>query len=389
MKTTKGFNLKETIVVIVLTAFITSITTGLIVYNQNKLTKNITYMDLKEDESLHQFLTVYASLIDEYYEDVDKDELLNTAINAMFSYLNEDYSTYMSKEDTDDLANKLLGEYRGIGLSLNSDNEIVDFTPGGSAAASGLQLGDKIIKINQQDAASLTSKEIAAIITDTEIGSMVELVVERDNEQYTFSVESKRILIPALESSVLEGNIGYIKITTFSNTLSEQMQTALKDLEAKQINSLILDVRDNTGGYLTAASDVASMFLEKGNLIYSLLEKDKVEEYRDMTEEKRDYPMAILMNEKSASAAEVLIAALKDNGKVTTVGTVTYGKGKVQQTRTLDNGSMVKYTSARWLTPSGTCIDEEGITPDYEVQNDTSSTEDSQLAKAIEVVTSA
>ena len=140
-ETAKGFNLKEVICIIVTTAMITSLTTGLIIYNQNKLTKNITYQDLNEDKALKDFLGVYASLIDEYYEEVDKTAMLESAIGAMFNYLGEDYSTYMSKEETDALAEKLLGEYKGIGISINQENIIVDVFEDGSAKEVGILPG--------------------------------------------------------------------------------------------------------------------------------------------------------------------------------------------------------------------------------------------------------
>lgn len=382
----KGFSLKEIILIIIATALITSLTTGVIVYNQNKLTRNLTYKELSEDAPLKEFLAVYASLIDEYYEDVDKTALLESAIQAMFNYLGEDYSTYMSKEETDSLAEKLIGEYQGIGVSLNKDKEIINFMPGGSAESSGLQIGDKIIAINGEEAANLSSDELSEKIVKTKLGEKINLKVMRGEEELTFAVENKRILIPSIESKMLEENVGYLKISTFSNTLGEQVKNALQDLESQGLNSLIIDVRDNTGGYLSAAEDVAKMFLEKGKIIYSLEEKDDVETYKDDTDENRKYKIVILMNDNSASASEVLIAALKDNGLAATVGEVSYGKGKVQQTRTLEDGSMVKYTSAKWLTPKGECIDGVGISPDYSIENGYDENVDDQLQKALEVV---
>lgn len=386
MNKEKGFNLREVIIIIILTAIFTSLTTGVIVYNQNKLTKNITYKDLSEDQALMEFLQVYASLIDEYYESVDKTKMLESAISAMFNYLGEDYSTYMTKEETDALAEKLLGEYKGIGITIDTENIIIEFISGGSAESSGLQIGDKIIGVNDQDVSNMSSNELVNIITSINVGENIKITVQRGEAKLSFNVENKKLLVPAIDSQLLEGNIGYLQISTFSNTLKEQVETALKDLEAKGMQSLIIDLRNNSGGYLSAAKDVASMFLEKGQVIYSLEEKEDIKEYKDSTEESRNYKIVILLNENSASASEVLIAALKDNNKATTVGTISYGKGKVQQTHTLEDGSMIKYTSARWLTPTGVCIDEIGITPDYLVHDDIAPEVDDQLLKAIEVI---
>ena len=381
----KGFSLKEVILIIISTSLLTSITTGIIVYNQNKLTKNLTYKDLANDTALTEFLNVYASLIDEYYEDVDKTKLLESAMNAMFNYLGEDYSTYMSKEETDSIFEQLDGEYCGIGVSLNAEKEIVGFISGGGAENSGLQLGDKIIKVNEKDVTKIDSKNLSNIISKSKLGENIKVVVNRGNETLTFQVENKKIVIPTVAKELLEENIGYLKITTFSNTLKDQVKDSLKELEKQNINSLIIDLRNNTGGYLSAAKDVASMFLEKGSIIYSLEEKEKKQQYRDTTEEKRDYKIIILCNKNSASASEILIAALKDNQKAITVGITTYGKGKVQQTHTLEDGSMVKYTSAKWLRPNGKCIDGLGITPDYIIENTENLEVDKQLEKAIDL----
>ena len=380
-----GFNLKEIILIMIATSIITSITTGVIVYNQNKLTKNLTYKDLSEDKALKEFLNVYASLIDEYYENVDKTKLLESAIGAMFNYLGEDYSTYMSKEESDSLAEKLLGEYKGIGVSLNINNEIVNFISGGSAENSGLQIGDKIIGVNDQDATNMTSKELSELITKIKEKEKIKLHVKRGEENLTFEVENKKIIVPAIKSEMLENNIGYLQIATFSNTLKEQVENSLKDLENNGMQSLIIDLRNNTGGYLSAAKDVANMFLEKGQIIYSLEEKDRKKDFKDTTEESKNYKVVILQNNNTASASEVLIAALKDNNKAVTVGTTSFGKGKVQQTHGLDDGSMIKYTSAKWLTPKNNCIDGVGLTPDYQVDSMENEEIDYQLEKAKEI----
>jgi carboxyl-terminal processing protease len=386
MNTKKGFNLKEIIIIMIATALITSLTTGVLVYNQNKLTKNLTYKDLSEDEGLQEFLTVYASLIDEYYEDVDKTSMLESAIEAMFNYLGEDYSTYLSKEQTDSLAQKLQGEYKGIGISISTDNEVVGFIDGGSAKEAGIEIGDVIVKKNDTDTSDMTSSELVSLIQNVKVGQSIKIVVKRNDEELEYTVENKNLIIPAISYEKFEDNVGYLKITTFSNTLGEQVSSALKDLESQGIESLIIDLRNNTGGYLSAAKDVANLFLEKGKVIYSLEGKDDTETFKDTTEEHRNYKVVLLFNEDSASASEVLIAALNESYGASMVGNVSYGKGKVQQTYTLDDGSMVKYTSAKWLTPSGVCIDGIGITPDYSVSDDLTTTDiDEELVKAIEV----
>ena len=188
-------------------------------------------------------------------------------------------------------------------------------------------------------------------------------------------------------------NIGYLSLQTFSNTLATQVKDALNELEKSGMKSLIIDLRNNTGGYLTAATDVANMFLEKGKRIYGLNYQNNITNFNDETSEHKEYEIVVLINENTASASEILAAALKESYGATLVGETSFGKGKVQQTMKLDDGSMVKYTSAYWLTPNGTCIDGTGINPDYYIVNEEVTDEagnitipDAQLNKAIEVL---
>jgi len=189
-------------------------------------------------------------------------------------------------------------------------------------------------------------------------------------------------------------SIGYIGFTVFSDKIGEQFKSAVESLETNGMKSLIIDLRGNTGGYLEGAEKIANIFLEKNKIIYSLEnKKEKVTTY-DTTDEKRDYKIVVIMNSQSASAAEVLAAALKDSYGATIVGSVSYGKGKVQQTMNLDDGGLAKYTTAKWLRPNGSCVDNEGIQPDYQVEieyivneeNEVTSSIDHQYNKALELL---
>lgn len=378
-----GFSLKEVVIIIIATALVTSIATGVIVYNQNKLTKNLTYKDLNDDEDLKNFLSAYASLIDEYYENVDKKAMLNSAINAMFNYLGEDYSDYLSKDETDSLASKLVGEYKGIGVTLDGEKRIISFIDSSPAHEAGMEIGDIITFINGEDVSTKSSTDLSLIISKIDVGKKISIKVKRGEEEKSFEVENKKLIMPAINYSVNDG-VGYLKIETFSNTLGKQVKDALSKMESQNMNSLVIDLRDNTGGYLSAATDVANLFLEKGKVIYSLEGKDETKIYKDETDEKRNYKVVLLFNDNSASASEILIAALQESYGAKSVGIKSYGKGKVQQTHSLDDGSMLKYTSAKWLTPNGKCIDGIGITPDIVVE-DSENDVDEQLLKAIEV----
>lgn len=386
MKSRKGFSLKSVAIIIIVTAIITSLTTGLIIYNNSKLI--LGSASLSNDSALKEFLKVYSSLDENYYEDIDKTKMIDAAIAAMLKYLGEDYSTYLNQTETDSLSNKLSGTFKGIGISITNGNEIVKVYEDTPAFKAGLKENDKIIRINDTDTEGKNQIEVANLIDKTKENT---LVVSRDGAELTFKVIPEEINTP-LTTQVYEKNdkkIGYIYIEAFTEKVGEEFKKSLEDLEQQGITSLIIDVRENTGGYLKGATEIASLFLEKGKTIYSLEGKDGVTTYKDETDEKRDYPVILLINENTASASEVLAAALQDSYGAKLVGKISYGKGKVQQTKQLEDGSMVKYTSARWLTPEGECIDGFGLAPHYEediVQNEDGTYTDNQLNKAIELL---
>lgn len=365
MKTEQNQNLKTTIIIIIVTSIITSLTTAVIIFNNNKLTSTINSINLSQDEALQEFLSIYASLTEDYYEDIDKQKMIEEIIAAMFNYLGEDYSTYLNKKETEQLTQKLEGEYQGVGIEIINNNVIYNVFENSPAQKIGLRVGDIILKVNNED---VIDKLIPDLIKEG--SSEVKLTIQRNEEILEFTMNIENVIIKAIETEIIEKEnkrIGYIKITTFSNTVYSQFKTALSEMENQNIDSLILDVRSNSGGYLTAASSIASLFLEKGKVIYSLESKDEKQVYKDTTDEKRQYPVAVLINGASASASEILAAALKDSYGATLIGTTSYGKGKVQQTKTLETGGMIKYTSSKWYTPNDVCIDGYGITPNKEV----------------------
>lgn len=398
MKNSKGFNLVSTIVIILITAIISGITTGVIMHNSYRQSTGLTYSQISNDPALQEFLEVYASILGDYYEDVDKKAMLEEAVAAMMNYLGDSYTTYLTEEESESLAEKLAGEYKGIGVSIK-DNVIIAVTKNSPAEEVGLMEGDVILKINQTDVTNSSAATIAAMIKNSNSES-VKIEVQRNGSNITFEIKLSTLYVPAISAEIIEENekkVGYIYIGTFSNTVASQIEEQLEEFESMGIDSLILDVRDNSGGYLTAASDVASLFLKKGTKIYSLEDKTAIETFVDETDAFTEYNMLVLINKNSASASEILAAAMRDSYGAKLVGEKSYGKGKVQQTMSLTDGSMVKYTSAKWLTPNGVCIDEIGLTPDYIVENEyiyadeshtlISEIIDKQLPKAVEIIT--
>lgn len=382
------YSTQELLIVVIVTCLISSVTTAAVLYFKNRSDNAIAYHRLSDDEGLTNFVNLYADIVKNYYEDVDKEGMINAATNSMLSFLGDDYTSYLNEEQAGALTDKLDSKYEGIGIQITG-NVVYTVFEGSPAEKAGLKKGDVIKKIDEID---ITVDNYTAI-TDRikEDKDEFKLVVLRGEEELEFTVGKDSIDMPVVEYSLVKDTkIGYISISTFSNSGPKQMENALKELKEEGMESLIIDVRNNTGGYLKSASDIAKLFLEKGKTIYSLESKNKTKDYVDDTSTSTSYDIVVLINGESASSSEVLAAALKDSYGATLVGQTSYGKGKVQTTKGLDNGSMIKYTSSRWLRPNGECIDGVGIVPDYEVKLEidekTNTVIDTQIEKAIELL---
>lgn len=380
MKKSRGFGLLGIIVIIIITALVSSIATGVIMLNNNSVGLNGSTIDLSNDKDLQEFIEVYETLITKYYEDIDKESLLDAAKDGMSNYLGDKYTTYLDDAEYNKILDELSGTYNGIGISIENNN-IISVTPLSPADKAGILAGDVILNINGIDVQNMNSDSIGSLIKGNST-KVVNVQVLRNDEIYTYSLEKEELINPTITYTQLEGTtIGYIYIKSFSQNLGTQVSNALKELEKKGITSLIIDVRDNAGGYLSAAEETASLFLEKNKTIYSLKTSNSKFTYSDETEEKRTYPIVVIMNNNSASASEILAAALKDSYGASLVGSKSYGKGKVQQV--VDS---FKFTSAEWLTPEGICIDGIGLTPDYNVVYNDTETYDTQIVKAMELL---
>lgn len=385
--------LRIIIIVMIITAIVSGLTSGIIVYSSYGKNTGISYKVINNDENLKEFLEVYSQIDEEYYEKVNKSELIKAAISAMLTYLNDNYTTYLDSDETNMLHEYLNGEYKGIGI-LISDHTIVQVFDDSPALASGLKVNDEIVKVNGTDVTDKTATDISSMIKSSK-NSEVSITVKRNNELIDLTMHLSNLYVPAISSEVIDNtSIGYIRLASFSSTVSNQVERDLKKLEEQNISSIIIDVRSNGGGYLSAAEKVADIFIEKGKVIYTLKSKNYEKTVKDNTDAKSNLKMVVLIDENTASASEILATALKDSYGATIVGKTSYGKGKVQQTVQLSGGSMAKYTSAKWYRPNGECIDEVGIKPDVEVDltiekdknGNITKIEDSQLKKAIELL---
>lgn len=360
---TATFNLIEVIVIIIMTSLVVSVSTGIIVYkNYYKIDKTSSNKDyLKELEY------AYNNILNSYVEKVDEKELTNAAIKGMYNYLGDPYTSYLDKDSTDNLMDRLKGEYKGIGVEITTNESgtvVMTVFENSPAEEAGIMVGDIITKVKGVDVNGKTTSEVSNMIKST--NGNVEIEVNRGGITKTLTLKVSTVSIKSVVKNKYD-KTGYLRIETFSNTTYKQFKESLETLEKDGIENLIVDVRNNGGGFLNSAVEIAELFVEKGKPIYGLQTKDKKEMYKDTTKEKRDYKVIVLINGGSASASEVLAAALKESYGATLLGTKSYGKGTVQDTSELESGGMIKYTTAYWLTPKGVTINEKGLTPDIEV----------------------
>ena len=356
-----------------------------------------SYMALSND--LSKFVDTYYAIKDNYYGELDNEKLVDSAIKGMISAIGDEYTSYSDTDDADNFKQTVSGIYEGIGctVGVNLDNKIVvvDMFKDSPAEKAGLKVGDIIIKIDGEDFVGKSSTDMSNYVKSSK-NSKVVLTIIRDEETMELDVERKKIEIPYVSGEVItkdDMKIGYIDISLFSSTIYDQFKRELEELEKENISGLVIDVRGNSGGYLSGVTDILNLFLKKGDVIYQLESGNKKQIKKDTTKEKRDYPVAVLVNGGSASASEILASVIKESYNGYVVGTKTYGKGTVQQTTTLPDGSMVKYTVKKWLTPNGNWVNEVGVEPTDTVELDISYAEnpimenDNQLQKALELVT--
>ena len=359
------------------------------------LNKGKNYFVLSKE--LAKFVDAYDAIVNNYYKEVDKDKLVESAINGMVSSVGDEYTSYSDKDVTDNFNEAVNGKYMGIGaLIMKSENDLVIYKvfEDSPSYRAGLKDGDIILKLDDKDTKDMSVNDIASIVKNDD-NKEVKLLVKRGEENLDITIVKDMVELPVVSGKVINHNdkkIGYISLSIFSSVASEQFNKELVKLEKEGISGLVIDVRGNSGGYLTTVTDIASYFLKKGDIIYKLEVNDKVTVRKDKTKESRDYPVAVLIDKNSASASEILASSIKESYNGYVVGTNSYGKGTVQQTLVLSDGSMIKYTIEKWLTPLGNWINEEGVIPTNYVElsseylNNPVFENDNQLNKALELV---
>lgn len=321
-----------------------------------------------------QKLNYLEELIDEeYLDEKDESSLREGLYVGLLAGLKDPYSTYYTAEQYKELNTSNEGSYVGIGAVLQKDDtggaKIIQLYEGGPGEQAGLKKGDVIKAVDGADVTDKETSDIAAMVRDSEKDSVM-LTIQRENEEKTrdVKVEIRDVEIQTVSHEMLSGDTGYIRISEFSEVTSDQYKKAFADLKEQGMKKLVVDLRDNPGGLLTAVCGVLRQILPEGLIVYTEDKNGKREEETCDGKNELDMLLAVLVNGNSASASEIFAGAVKDYGIGTIVGTTTYGKGVVQTIQPLTDGSAVKITIAKYFTPKGNDINKKGITPDVEAE---------------------
>lgn len=354
------------------------------------------YLAVTKD--LKKVVDTYYAIVDNYYGELDRDKLIDGAVEGMISSVGDTFTSYSDIDSTSSFDETINGSYEGIGCTVATLEDgtisVIDMFEDSPSYKAGLKVGDIILKVDGESYEGKNSNDISNYIKNSGKSKIV-LTVKRDNEEKDISINLSKVEIPHVSGKVIEQDskkIGYIKISLFASNSYKQFKNKLDELEKSNINDLIIDVRDNSGGYLSSVTDICNLFLDKGKVIYQLEDSKGKVKKKDTTKEKRKYDIVVLINGGSASASEILASAIKESYDGDIVGTNSYGKGTVQQTKKLLDGSMIKYTTQKWLTPDGNSINEVGVTPTKVVElneeyfNNPTTENDNQLQEAIKLI---
>lgn len=371
----------KTIIAVLLIAIISSISTlGLIYYALGFNEQGFS--------NLMRFITAYRFIETKYVNDTDDVKLIDGAIDGMVKSLNDPHSNYLSPKMYKTLMEQTEGSFAGIGVVMGMDNEqkihivgIMENSPGQKA---GLQEGDEILAVDGVPVTQMAFDEVAAHVRG-QAGTDVVLTIMRDNTNQDITITRDNIKLKTVGHKMLDNNIGYIQIVSFSEDTANEFNEAYNDLKNQGMKALVLDLRNNPGGLLTTCVEIAKKLVPKGEIV-SIVDKQGNKETYSSSLEAPEYPLVVLINKNSASASEILSGAIQDTKAGTIIGNTSYGKGSVQTILPMFEDDAVKLTIAKYYTPSGRSIDGTGITPDIEINLDENATSDTQLDKALEIL---
>lgn len=397
----KKYRIYKTIMMIIIAIFITFMVTSISVYtyfSENPITISLDSKNSSED--IEDKLKQYRQIIDKYYlGEIDENKLEEGAIKGYIEGLGDPYTEYISKEDMQSYLDDTMGNFVGIGIYMVQNTEydkiqVLATIKGGPAEKVGIQAGDLILTV---DGVAYTASDMTTASNNIkgESGTKVIIEILRGTETIKYELTRDKVIVNQVEGKVLSNNIGYIQFTSFDETTAEDFKAKYEELAKQGIQSLIIDLRDNGGGIVNEALEIADYATTKGSvLLYEVDKNDNETVKKAQNDPIINMPIVILTNENTASASEILAGALKDLGRAKIVGTTTYGKGVIQQILTLSDGSGLKITIEEYQTPNRNKINKAGIIPDEVVelpdnlQNalNLKESEDTQLQKAIEML---
>lgn len=393
----------KTIMLVILTVFLTFIFTTMYITNKYNLEQtdisSLLSNSSSDSDSISKSINYIRKILDQYYlNDIDEEKAKETAIQGYVAGLEDPYTEYIPKDEMEDYTVNLMGRYVGIGIYMTADTEkdaikVLRPIKGSPAEEAGILAGDTVMSV---DGVKYTAKDmnIAADAIKGEEGSIVKLEILRNQEIKTFEITRRKVVTNPIESKKLENNIGYIQVTSFDEETAEDFRIKFEELKDQGITSLIIDLRNNGGGLVEQALKIADYIVPKGKELLITADKNKNEEIEKAEQDVLiDMPIVVLVNGNTASSSEILAGALKDLNEATIMGTTTYGKGVIQQFLTLRDGSGLKVTTHEYYTPNRNKINGVGIEPDEVVKLPdgvnvfyVKEEQDTQLQKAIELL---
>lgn len=388
-----GFNTIEVVIIMIIAILFGGLLGSVLTYTKGFISPNRVPSDLEE------LVSTYNTIVDTYYSKLNKEELLDSAIKGMVDYLDDPYSVYMDEDASESFNETVNGEYTGIGAQvMQRDGKVIVYSvfSGSPAAKAGLKKDDVILQVAGKSVDGKSLSEITAVLKGEKAGEKVKVQIARGEDVKEVVLSRGKVELPSVTRKVIEKNhqvVGVIVVDVFAANTYKQFKNELLDLENKKIDSLIIDVRGNPGGHLNQVTKILSLFLNKKQVLYQIKNKGKKEKVYAESKESRKYDIIVLTNKSSASASEILSAAIKESYGGKTVGVATYGKGTVQKAFSLESGASIKYTTEEWLTPKGNSIDKKGVIPDFEVElseeymSNPSDETDNQLQTALDIIT--
>lgn len=389
------------VMLIILTAFITFMCTSILMHKMGLIGQDTKYVMIPGSEnSVATDISRIRETINKYYlGEIDEEKVREGAIKGYVEGLEDEYTEYMTKDEMTSFYEQATGEFDGIGIYMakNQENDcitIISPIKNSPAYEAGLLPGDIIAKVDDISCIGEDTSSVSKRIKG-QVGTVVKLEIVRDAETLIFDIVRAHIQIHSLEGKVLDNTIGYIEVPSFDKGIATQFEEQYNKLKEQNITALIIDLRNNPGGLVEQALDMADLFVEKGEVLLNTLDKDNnVEEYKAKKDVLINIPTVILVNENAASSAEILAGCLKDYEKATIVGTKTYGKGVIQELLQMTDGSGLKITTNEYRTPKNNVINKVGIEPNYivEIPEDVENIllipegKDTQLQKAIELL---